>query len=230
VVRQILTIIGMLGVPAFAQAQGLENTYRSSKGYSIQYPTGWQEVDSATRNQLTGAVGGTGGLGPDVIFAKGNLLAGATNINIVVVDDEMPINEEARTILRSMPKKLTKVLGGHAENIVVRNETVNNRAALSLQYDHSIGSKTMTMLQINIPISGRTYSLTYTAPRDEFRDHEPTFRMMIASLETSALASLPSWAWMGIFGAFFGGIVAFFMKFFGTNSASTDEPEVIHLD
>lgn len=203
-IRTLLPLLAALSIAGHVVAQEKLVNQQQGSGYSIRYPAGWRVVDAKTLSSLNGSVASaipsTKGTSIDMMITKGIGGEGSPTLNVLVVNDEMPINDEAREILRSMPSKIAPLMRGRAENVVVRDEKFGDWAGLTVQFDISVMGKKMTQCLFSLPRAGRTYMFTCTAPRESFRSLEPTFRMMVASVEVSFMASMPRWLLFSLLG------------------------------
>lgn len=197
--------------PASAQEK-LVHQHQGS-GYSIRYPAGWRVIDPQSTSSMTRAAA------CDLVITKGLGVEGSPNLNVVISRGEMPINDEARETLRQMPQQAASMLRGRAENVVVRDETINGQPGLTVQYDMTAGGKKLTQMAFSMPKGGKTYIFTCTGPRESFRSLEPTFRMMIASVEVSFLNSMPRWLLFALIGGGISLLAAVLGKVFKSSPA-----------
>jgi hypothetical protein len=217
-VTRFFTLLISFGfVSSLAAQEALTNQHDSSSGYTIRYPGTWKVMDPQALaqivNDMRAAMPVGVAPGVDVAFIKGNVFD-ATSLNVVVVDGEMPINEESRQILRGMGDQIGGMMQVRVENSILRDENINGSACLVMQHDMVVMGQRLTQIMFAIPKGQKTYMICGTAKADEFRSVEPTFRMMVASLEVPFLQTIPRWLLWGIIGGIIGGLVGVLGKLF----------------
>jgi hypothetical protein len=203
------------GIPHSVSAQEQLGHQHQGSGYSIRYPAGWRVIDPRSTSAMTRAGA------CDLVITQGLGVEGSPNLNIVITRGEMPLNDEARETLKQIPQQAASMLRGRAENVVVRDEAINGQPGLTVQYDMTVGGKKLTQMAFSMPKGGRTYIFTCTAPKENFRSLEPTFRMMIASVEVSFLNSMPRWLLFALLGGGISLLAALLGKLFKGSPAPT---------
>lgn len=201
----LATLVIASSAPVLAQ-ENLVHQHHGS-GYTIQYPTGWRVLD--TRSAAMTQIGGC-----DAIIAKGFSIEGTANLNVIIINSEMRFDAQSHEILKEMPTQAAAKFHGRVEDIIVRDETIGGQPGLVCQYDITVGGKKLTQMSFSMPKAGRTFIITCTGPRESFRSLEPTFRMMIASIEVSFLSTIPRWLLFGLIGGGLGLVATLLTRMF----------------
>lgn len=180
----VVTILVATKAPAL---EPLTQEHKSQKGYTLKYPAGWKVVNPPA-TELPKHSGECPDF--DLFLTKGKG-SGSADLNVVVLDGEMPMNEDAKALLRQLPQTLSKQQGIRVLKYQLREESVGDLAGYAARFDAASSSGTVTVFQFYTAKGGKTFIFSTAAPQDEFRGLEPTFRMMVASLEVSNNAASP---------------------------------------
>ncbi len=227
------SLVGFLLVCGAGPAVG--GTYADPAGFSFTYPEGWVAVNKAALGDANQAVP------PEMKkwVAKNNLDLNRVavvlihqgpgefldNLNVVVQQQQIPVNDKAVGELTAMLPKQYEAVGAQVKNMQGRVQKVGSREAVVLDYLMRLPgvAPLLRQRQVMFPGGGSTYIVTCTAPADSFDKTLPTFETVLASFQTPTPASTGfDWkrvgtnavAW-GIAGGLAGLLIALFRKFSG---------------
>jgi len=182
-------------VPTQAQKTGskgvvLSSTFTSPQGFTLSYPSGWlvaskdQSADLAAKVRPYLDKLGVNNLNrmAVIVIAADNTGANA-NLNIMVSPGTIPANEETKTQMRDMLKKMvSSTFGVTITDMQSALESYAGRQTIAFRYHFIIKGKDVSQLQVYISNGDKTYIATCSCLRSAMPRYEPTFKLMLNSL------------------------------------------------
>ena len=147
------------------------------------------------------------------------------NLNVVVNENEMPVNDDSVHRLMDLLLKQYQRVGAGVMKIHGQVERIGDREAVVVEFDSRMPGVDFLLRQrqVAFPGGGNTYFVTSTAAADSFADHAPTFEGILRSMKTPAPGGF-NWnrvLFMSAVGGAIGGLLGLLMKVFKKAGAPT---------
>lgn len=216
--KAFLSVAMVLACCVFSHAA----TFKSSDGYSFDYPDSWVALDQNDREAAEKAAREKGlKIPPDALKNVSCFLANpkpgksgfAANVNVIIAKGSRNVNEATRGELEKEYANTIKKSGLNTSNVKVSIIKAGGHDAFSVVATNKVQglAYTLKQWQVIIPVNDKMYTLTCTAPTKEYTDNEAAFKKVIDSLKVDA--GMPGWLWGAIvgggIGAGVGGVMGF---------------------
>jgi hypothetical protein len=214
---------------------GVAADYNDSTGFSFTYPDGWvavtkpgKDIDEKTippeinnwlkknnvdLNKLCVAL---------IRDGKDEFLE---NLNVVVTDQEIPVNDASMKKLIDTLSEQYRGMGAIIDNLDGRIQKLGTNQAVVIDVQPRLPSVPFPIRQRQVffPGGGKTYIVTCTASVHTFAEHSPTFDAVLASFKVPAPSTkgfdMNRILIMAIVGGAVGGLIALFKKLTGKKSS-----------
>lgn len=205
--------------------------YSSPEGYSFTYPDGWTaaskhdvDMNSASLpkefknwvaktnvdlNQLS------------VVLVHIGHEQFAENLNVVVVPQELPMNENSVTELTGVLEQQYRTMGIAPKQLQGRLQEVGKNKAIVFTYEAQLPGIGFPVMQKQVYFSGggKSYIVTCSASTRTFANTLPTFDAILASFNVPTPSTLSpemkNIIIMAVVGGIIGGLIGLFKKFRG---------------
>jgi hypothetical protein len=189
-----MAILAALFLGAVAgRASGGE--HRDPTGFSLVYPTGWSAVPGGQSK------GTHDSLSPDVkawldknsvnldkmalILIRDGDAESRDTLNVVVENQQLPLNDNTLNTLRSTLPKQYESMGAKVEDVEGRTARVGLNQAGILEYriTFPFADSALRQKQVFLPGGGKTYIVTCTSRADTFADRARSFEEILATIK-----------------------------------------------
>jgi hypothetical protein len=219
--------------PAGAQpATPAANAFKSPKGFTLHYPSGWLVASKDQTAQAAQIVqpylAKLGQVDLDrlaVIVFDPNGTTFMANLNLIITPHTLAISEEHKDDMRALVLQLGKVFGSEPQNIRISIESIGGHQAMVARYDITMGGIPITQMQAIIPGHNQTYLATSSCAQADAAQYEPVFNTMFNGLDIDeGFAGIPQSIRFAVIGGLIGGAWALFQSLNKRGSANPVPP------
>ena len=209
--------------------------YADPSGFSFTYPDDWVAINRQTLGDVNQAL-------PQaakdwvarnnvdlnriaVVLLRDGREGFLDNLNVVIENQQIPINEEALKRLTDELVPRYRAMNVTVDDLRGRVQKFGSRDGLVMDYQSKMPGVPFPLRQrqVMLPGGGKTYIITCSAKTDTFDKHQATFEGVVASFQAPAPIVIGfDWnqvgknaAVWGIAGGVIGGLVAIIRKFTG---------------